>query len=268
MPDHPTTPRSGNFVSARVAPAVNRFFMRRLRQSVLIKSFIYRLVWLLPETFRDQGVIRCALKSLARQGGPVCFLNIGANDGLAGDPLREFIIRYQWRGVLVEPVDYVFARLVRAYRGVRQVTFENAALAEITGARQFWFLRKTESLPPGYDQIGSFQKEHVLKHAGMFPGLEEFVVSREIPCITLADLLRKHAVSRVDLVLIDTEGYDYEVIKQLDLRQQPPGMIIFESGHLPPGDQQACFALLRAHGYTLTEEDGNAVAVLAAVPAT
>ena len=236
--------------------------MRLLGRSVIIKGLLYRIWWLFPEALREQSLIRTTLKSLARQNEPIFFINIGANDGLAGDPLREFIMTRGWNGILVEPVDYVFQRLVKAYRSLptSRIQFENAAIAEVTGVKKFWHLKLTPGFPPGYDQIGSFSEEHVLKHKDMFPNLEESLVSRDIPCITVADLLRKHSVQKLDLVFIDTEGYDYEVIKQIDLVKLPPKVIIFENAHLPKSELQSCYQLLRANGFEISEEGSDTVA--------
>ena len=179
-----------------------RKVLQPLRHSVRIKGFLYRCIWLLPERFRSQALIRGALKELAdRQGGNVTFVNIGANDGLSGDHLREFIIRKRWRGLLVEPVPFVFDRLRRAYRGVDTVQFEQAAIAAQDGTTPFWFLQKNNTLAPGYDQIGSFSRDYLLHHAGMFPGLEPFITSMAVPSLTLASLLRKHAMSQLDSCL-------------------------------------------------------------------
>ncbi len=41
----------------------------------------------------------------------VTFVQIGANDGVWNDPIEPYLRGEKWRGVLVEPVPYVFARL-------------------------------------------------------------------------------------------------------------------------------------------------------------
>jgi FkbM family methyltransferase len=259
-----TETQPGKSVAGRMFIALNRLAMRLLGQSVFLKGFLYRIWWSFPESFREQNLIRTTLKSIARNNRQVFFINIGANDGLAGDPLREFIATRKWSGILVEPVDYVFQRLTKAYRSFppSQIRLENAAIAELTGTKKFWHLKQTEGLPPGYDQIGSFDRNHLLKHRDMFPTLENYIVSKDVPCITYADLLRKHGNHTPDLVFIDTEGFDYEVVKQIDLRNNPPKTIIFENAHLSAADHQSCNDLLRANGYQIAEEDGNTVATL------
>ena len=226
-----------------------------LARSVRIKSFGYRLLWMLPERWRKQSLARTALLRLAAaQGSQVFFMNIGANDGLSGDPLREFIFRYRWRGVLVEPVPYIFHRLVRAYAGRPGLFFEQAALGPHTGTLPFWTIRQNDTLPPGHDQIGSFDRRQVLKHAPLFPGLEEFVTCVPVPCLTFADLLRKYGLSHVDLVLSDVEGADAELVRQILQTDVRPRLILYEEQHLSATDRDDSRRRLRDAGYSLSSD--------------
>lgn len=47
---------------------------------------------------------------------PFRFIQVGANDGIHGDPLRAYIERHHWHGILVEPQPDVFARILENYR--------------------------------------------------------------------------------------------------------------------------------------------------------
>ena len=66
----------------------------------------------------------------------------------------------------------------------------------------------------------------------------------------------RHAVNRVDVYVIDAEGSDYVVIKQIDLNISPPVLIVFETIHLSRADKTACYDLLESAGYQIIE-DGN-----------
>jgi FkbM family methyltransferase len=247
----------------RIQDGVARFLRGRLTHSVRLKSLLYRLLWLLPERFRRTDSVRDALKAIAaRRGRSVRFVNIGANDGLAGDPLREFIITRGWTGILVEPVPFVFARLAIAYRGRKGVFCENAAISEENGTKLFWHVRRNEVLPPGYDQVGSFDKEQVLKHEqGLFPGLGAFLESIPVPTLTVDRLIEKHGFGGVDVVLIDTEGYDARIVNGIDLARLSPDLIVYENAHVPPDENRACEDRLRAAGYRVSSENGNTLAM-------
>src|SRR4051812_21742835 len=65
------------------------------------------------------------------------FVEIGSNDGDQHDFLRPYILGCDWRGAMVEPVPYVFARLARNYAGIERVALLNAAVGERDGRASF-----------------------------------------------------------------------------------------------------------------------------------
>jgi FkbM family methyltransferase len=45
---------------------------------------------------------------------------------------------------------------------------------------------------------------------------EHGIVETRVPCSRLPNILDKYGVRRIDLLPIDTEGSDYQVVRQLD----------------------------------------------------
>ena len=41
------------------------------------------------------------------------FIEIGAHDGIYVDPIHRFIVKHKWKGILVEPIPYLFELLKR-----------------------------------------------------------------------------------------------------------------------------------------------------------
>src|SRR6266700_5808911 len=75
------------------------------------------------------------------RGGPVFFVQIGANDGMHGDPLRSLILKHaSWGGILVEPVPYAFERLKKNYAGRSNLHFENVAVSDCAGFMPFYYV--------------------------------------------------------------------------------------------------------------------------------
>jgi FkbM family methyltransferase len=187
------------------------------------------------------------------------FIEIGSNDGVQHDYLRPFIVDRPWSGVMVEPVPYVFERLRRNYGSLERVELENAAIADRDGTLPFYHLREAapderEELPGWYDGIGSFSREVVASHVAHIPDVESRVVRAEVPAMTFESLCRKHRVSKLDLLLIDTEGYDFEIVKSIDLSARHPRLLVYEHYHLDPGERQLCAERVRDHGYETMEE--------------
>ncbi|HZR35112.1 MAG TPA: FkbM family methyltransferase [Nevskia sp.] len=217
---------------------------------------------LLPYRYPDYPSARF-LKVFAGHYPRCSFLQIGANDGEQRDPLRLFVETRRWHGVMIEPVPFVFERLRARYQGHPRVRLENAAIADRDGVLPFYHLaqaRPGEDLPRWYDALGSFRREVIVKHADMIPDLERRIVQRDVPTLSFDSLCRKHAITRLDLVQIDTEGYDYEILKHIDWSRWRPALVIYEHHHLSPADRAACQAMLRAQGYDPVEESLDTVA--------
>jgi len=226
------------------------FLRQKLIHSTFIKGYLYRIYWL-----RDKSKIRMALLSMAAKKKNIFFVNIGANDGLTNDPLREFVVTKKWRGLLVEPIPYIFERLKKAYKNKKGILLENAAISNMNGERDFWYIKKTKELRSGEDQIGSFDKKVTLKSIRECGFSKKYLVKGKIKCLTLKKLLDKHKIKKIDVFSIDTEGFDYEIIKQIDFKKFKPKLIIFEHCHLNLKDKKACFELLINEGYKI--EDAN-----------
>lgn len=187
------------------------------------------------------------------------FIEIGANDGDQHDFLKEFVLSRAWRGIIVEPVPYVFERLRGNYGHRPDVSLENVAVAAEDGTKVFYHLGEVkdwarEGLPRWYDGIGSFSREEVLSHRAHIPDIESRIVAAEVPCLTFESLCARNGIERLDLILIDTEGYDREIIRQIDLRKWKPRLIVYEHYHLGVADREDCHDTLRAAGYEVMEE--------------
>jgi FkbM family methyltransferase len=187
------------------------------------------------------------------------FVEIGANDGEQHDHLRPMILEHEWRGVMVEPVPYVFERLRSNYATMERVAVENAAIADGDGLRPFYHLApaadyESEGLPQWYDGIGSFSRDSVLDHQRLIPDIESRLMQTEVRCLTFDSLCASHGLDRVDLLLVDTEGYDYEVLRHIDFTRHRPVLVIYEHYHLSPTDQAACQAMMQGAGYDTMSE--------------
>lgn len=187
------------------------------------------------------------------------FIQIGSNDGAHSDPLRPVILSSHWRGILIEPVPYVFERLRQNYGHIDRLTLANVAIADRDGALPFYHLRKAlpeeaGQLPSWYDQLGSFLPEVVLKHKEFIPDIEQRLVCTQVPAITFDTLCRRYGVEQVDLIHIDTEGYDWQIIQMIDWSRVRPKILMFEHHHLGAEARAECETLLRGLGYELKPE--------------
>lgn len=179
---------------------------------------------------------------------PLFVLQIGAMDGRMFDPLYEYISRYGWHGLLVEPVPEHYASLRETYRGHAGLAFANVAIAEHEGTATLHTIpaEHREGLPPWACGAASFYRD---RNALAFDAVTDRVAPIEVPCTTLPALLSAHGVERIDLLQIDAEGYDYHVLKQLDFTRYRPWIIHMEIVNLPKAERKAARALMDRHGY-------------------
>lgn len=203
------------------------------------------------------------IKAYAHRHKDFFFIQIGAFDGIRNNPIRKYILKYEWKGILVEPVKYIFDRLVNNYKGYSNLSFENIAISDKDEIKDFHFLREgSNNLVSYYEELGSLSSEVTLKHRDVIPGIEDYLVTAKVTCITLMTLLQRHNIKKVDLLQIDSEGYDYKIIASIDFKVIKPKVIIYERVHLNNYDSKQCISVLKNNGYTVIKLGVDAIAFL------
>jgi FkbM family methyltransferase len=179
------------------------------------------------------------------------FMQVGANDGQTGDPIRKLIERYHWRGVLIEPLPEAFARLAENYRGESQLILENAAVGAVDGTAQLWTVAGSSGI------LATFDRSSLRARVGG----SARIVPVDVRVRSLRSIVEQHAINRIDLLQIDTEGFDYEIIKQALGGSLPrPRLIRYEHLHLSPKDRRACLDFLGSQGYRMVRHDIDTIA--------
>lgn len=189
------------------------------------------------------------------------FVKVGANDGITGDPCSDILLADpRWKGLLIEPVPYCFDRLRAEFSDPGRFSLEKVAVGAPAGEELFYYVDpkardNIPNLPDWYDQIGSFSRNHIVKH--LQGVLEPFIVESKVKVIPLSSLLRRKPVKDVHLLHVDTEGHDDEVLKTLDLRECRPLLIFVEHKHLSNVRRSEMLRLLRSHGYAVEDCGGD-----------
>lgn len=202
-----------------------------------------------------------------------CF-QIGANDGRSQDPCYPYFSGFHWKGLLVEPqIDVFENELIKTYAGNKRVILENVALGKVDGVLPFY--RVSFSKARWATGLSSFNRESLEDHiangyilrraqeAGDQVPLnkEDWIETVQVPTMTVKTLLQKHNVDRANVVCIDTEGYDYELLKLIDLGKLAPEVVFFESKNLSDDDFVAAQELLSKLDYSLFWEKGDTLAI-------
>jgi FkbM family methyltransferase len=203
------------------------------------------------------------LNALAARRRNVRFVQVGSNDSGYGDPLNFHTMHHGWRGLMIEPLPHIYERLRKRYAGVEGLQFANVAIDREPGSRPFYHLRRSDErgLPPWYDMLGSFSKENVLKHQKYLADIPERIVETSVRCQTFAGLCEEFGIERFDVLHIDAEGYDYEILKTIDLRRHQPTVVLYEDMHLSEADYRASLAQLHEAGYFTHRDHADTFAV-------
>lgn len=197
-----------------------------------------------------------------QRGEDVFVLQIGAMDGITSDPVYEYIHRFQWAALLVEPIKEHFATLQENYKGLSRVHFENAAIGEANGIVTMHRIPThrvhNRDVPRWGLGVASLYSD---RNALAFNEVRSFVIQEPVACTTLPALLAQHDVTRIDVLQIDAEGHDHHILKQLDFDRYHPLIIHLEIVNLPKAEQTACKALLDTHGYLHVKAGYNLLAI-------
>ncbi len=233
--------------SARFARTLRRHLLaRRLRGGLFLRRHIDAL-----------------LADFATSVPAATFLQIGANDGLTGDPINHLINRAdtRWRGVLVEPVSHLFAQLSDRYGNDSALRLERAAIGEMDGTAVIHRLQTGPGDSLWLDQLPSLDADLLERNAGQFKQEIGATLSEEVPSLSVATLLARHSLKALDLLVIDTEGWDWRILRQFDLPRLKPKLILYEHQHLVPQEREEAHNFLTRFGYDWVETDeGDTIA--------
>lgn len=189
---------------------------------------------------------------------PARFVQIGAMDGVSFDPIHDHVRRHGWRGLLVEPLPDLMDRLQSNYAGVPGLSFAQVAIAEQTGRQPMQRVRAeavaNRVLPAWAAGISSLVPErNVLGGKTLTPeqgaAVKREVETVEVDCLSFADLEARHGVAGMDMLQIDAEGYDWRILRQVDLQRHAPACIHAEIVCLPPDEIDAMTVHLHKADY-------------------
>jgi hypothetical protein len=92
---------------------------------------------------------------------------------------------------------------------------------------------------------------------------DDCIVSEEVATISPETLLKNFGGRSPDLLAVDTEGYDYEILKMLDLDRISPEVIIYEEAVFDGETAGECRDYLENHGYSCRSIKRDVLAVKA-----
>ena len=176
------------------------------------------------------------------------FIQVGAFDGVTKDPLRPYIERYGWRGVLVEPQPKAAEKLRKLYHDNDFVHVVEAALGEQVGKQKIYTI-EGENIPTWVEGMASFKASNILKHENIVPGIRNMVKAISVSSTTFDHIMSELSINEIDLLQIDTEGADYFILSLFPFDKVRPAIVHWEVKHFSKLEREKCFDFLANFGY-------------------
>jgi len=227
-----------------------------------------------PVAYPFIDVLDLVIRDFLQTKPDLFFMQVGSHDGSFADPIHHLVKQHHWRGILVEPQPLAFQQLMQNYQTENQLIFENAIVSQQLGETKFYSVQQPEGieLPPWLEQSASLDRQTLLgalfywkvvaKHPNIPDDFESLIEEVVLPTVTIESLLKKHQVQQLDLLIIDTMGHDFEIIRSLPFDRIKPAVIHFEHSLLSIADRNDCLAYLKAQGYKLAKVAVDTIAYL------
>lgn len=143
------------------------------------------------------------------------FLDVGSNDGVTLSNTHALAL-LGWNGVFVEPSPKAFARLKENYKGIatdnQNFYFYPFALGITNDKVKMWDSGKHL----GNDDGGLLSTLVESDYNKWKPSTEFTEI--EVQCFRWKTFLNRLTLKTFDFISCDAEGMDYEILKQIDLR--------------------------------------------------
>ena len=150
------------------------------------------------------------------------FVEIGASDGINLSNTYLLETEFDWKGICVEPIPYNYEKLI--INRPKSICFHEAV----------------------YNQSGLNLEFDISNNFDLLSGISENIdcyrtrvdankTTIIVPTISLTDLLdRAKAPSFIEYLSLDTEGSEYEIIKNFNFNKYKFGLIDIEHNNIEP----------------------------------
>jgi FkbM family methyltransferase len=149
-------------------------------------------------------------------------LDIGANDGKILSNSLHFI-ENGWGGTLIEAAPIPFNKLINLHKDNNKVQCLNICLSDVNEKFTFYHnithLNKDDS-----DLLSTICKNSYIGSSNSGNGFDSF----EIDCYRIEKIKENFYYKKYEIISIDIEGYDYQILTQINLIEFQCEILIIE----------------------------------------
>jgi len=167
----------------------------------------------------------------------IFFLEIGAFNGKDFDGLYKYTHSNNWTGLFVEPINEYFQQLQLNFQNIENKLFENSAITEEDKDYKIKRINSDKHWAKGSSSL--ITNDTTNKYG---------YIEESINGITFDTLVKKYEIKKIDVLQIDTEGYDLIILEQIIPRFLPK-YIKVEQRHLKHSDKTKMKKLITKCGY-------------------
>ncbi len=220
--------------------------LNKLGLGLHLKNKIFNCKLILEKNFKEKSSFK--------------FIQIGANDGISFDFLYDFIVKRNSKGLVVEPVKEYFEELIINYKDFPEILKINKAVHPSEKEIDIYKIdkQKASKYKSWVKGIASVNKEH---HKKTKIDTDDILIEK-VQADNLMNIINNnYYYKNLDYFQVDTEGFDYEIVKMLDFHSLKPEIIKFENVHLKLEDLRELNKLLKKQKYYLFNEGGDTIAL-------
>lgn len=196
------------------------------------------------------------------------FIQIGANDGHRLDPISTYLDRYDWHGLMFEPLPEHFAQLQHRRGGNPGLRLHCSAVGDSSGHRLIYDFAPayTVNLPDWVHGLASFSHARLEQVANELSLPASAIRTTAVAMVTWEEVWRDFGPQPCDVLVLDTEGLDITLLRAADLAHHRPKLILFEHSCVSLDERLTFYRELLELGYTLACNREDTVAVLPLPP--
>lgn len=221
------------------------------------------------------GTVEFIINEFSKLNPKLTVVQVGANDGFNNDPIYKFIQRDSWKGILIEPQKHTYTKyLKRLYKNSKHIIPVNAAISNEDGEMTLYKISFcNERWATG---LATFDKEGLMrmvndgnierranKYGITVPkDKDDYIMAETVQVLSPTTLTNRFGITQFDFLMVDTEGYDFEILKMFFKANIIPSLLVFEQMHFSAEEITGCHNLLENNNYKFKQIKGNTIALL------
>lgn len=173
-----------------------------------------------------------------------------------------------YQGILVDAQPVAIEQLAQKYGDDRRLSIVHAVVTDTGEDAPFFYVDNHDGrFPRWVTGLASLDKRNILKFSNEFPDIQDHVVEAVVPGATIGSLLDQKEFGTLDLLMIDTEGYDYKLLQAFPFDRMRPKIVLLEHSHLKANLREEAIAMLLNLRYRVALLRDDILAVVEEVPA-